>query len=1222
MQINNFNSIPSTGTISDSGTLIFNNPSGTATPGPITSTGNVIMNGAGTVSLSSSDTYMGGTTFNAGTVQITAPAALGTGALTFAGGTLSLASGFGTNTITPAVTLNSPGGTINAAVSSVIATFSGNFTGGSSLTVTGSGTVSLSGMNTYGGSTTVGTGTTLEISSDNSLPSSTNVSLTSSNSILSMNIPSLITLNGNITGLGEVIIGGTGTTILTGDNTYSGGTTLNSGAELEISSPMNIGTGTVTFNSGFLTLTAAFNGTLTNPMVLNGSGGTFETNSGSNVTLSGNISGGGGLTKLSTGALTLSGTNSYTGGTTIGGGDGPLTFATAESVPTGGVISAGGSLFFTNPTGTATPGAISMIGPVTMNGAGTLLMSSSNTYSGGTVFDAGIVQISAPPGLGTGPLTFNGGTLEVLSAFGIGTITPNATLNSSGGTIKTDTLAATFSGGFSGTGGLTISGTGTVILSGSNSYMGTTNIASPATLEISSTSSLPNNPVTDNGTLFFNNLAGTLTFTNDISGTGNLNVGMNSTVILSGTNSYSGTTSISSSSGILQINTVSSIPPHTHVTDEGSLIFNYPSGSLSFTGKIDGTGSLTIEGGGTLELSNSKSSYSGGTTIAAASTLQITNPAAVGTGTITIAGTLEFLPGFGENSIGNPMTLVAPSPTIQADSGAIPFLFENIGGAGPLTTTGGGTLVFVGANNYTGGTDVNQGSLLIAGSINGTTTVASGALLGGTGTINGNVISSGIISPGEIDEPIGTLTINGNYTQNAGGSYNVQLQADPSSDLFSISGTATLSGTLNVTTSPGGFFQGETFTILTAGSGVTPGFTTLNFPSFLDLKVEYFPDAVLLIVMQQSILPMAHVHHHNPQQVLKYLQEIPFTGPSDLLDVVNAMPFTNEDALTKALDQLHPAIFGAFDLLNVNTSSLVSSFFNRHMGDVCCQHLTTCTGCTDFSFWVHPFGYYYEQNRIGEQVGFRSNTEGVVGGLNVCFPNGVIVGGGGGYSYGSIDWKEHRGNGRVNSGYLGVSADYTSEPMYLEASVVAGANSYHAQRNIHFTTIDRHARHHHRGYDFTAHIGGGGDIRLGAFYLKPYSNVDYLYLYQKQFAERGADDLNLKVHGRHANMLRSEIGLSFTRSFRYGKHGCWMPTIFLSGINECYLRKRHYRSRFQNQSLEFAVRTFNKPIYLISPGIDFTFTSGKGSAVSLRYSAELNGQIATQKGDLRFEWFY
>ncbi len=539
-----------------------------------------------------------------------------------------------------------------------------------------------------------------------------------------------------------------------------------------------------------------------------------------------------------------------------------------------------------------------------------------------------------------------------------------------------------------------------------------------------------------------------------------------------------------------------------------------------------------------------------------------------------------------------------------------------------LINNGSGVLVLLGFNDYVGGTQINNGQVYVDGIIAGTNptvVVNPSGLLGGSGTV-GNVINLGTVSPGDIGT-IGTLSLSGTYFQGSNAALNVRIDGAGANDSLLIEGAATLSGTLNVDALPGGAYViGETYTILNSIAGFNTQFTTVNVPPFV--SVTYDPNhSIILTVIKQEILTGRHVHYHNPQQVLKYLQAIEHDPNSDLVTIIKNLVPLSTNALTKALDQMHPALFGAFELLNVNTSSMVASFLNRHMAEVTCDHCKGDCGLTNASVWLQPFGYFYDQDRIGEQVGFESNTEGVIVGFNYCFDNGIMLGTGGGYSNGYVRWKHHRGKGTVNSGYLGVYADYDYEPVYFELAAIGGINGYYSKRNIKFSAIDRHATNHHLGADFTGHLGGGGDIRLGAYYLKPYTNVDYLYLYQENFSEHGAKDLNLTVSARHTNMLRSEVGISISRSYETPA-GCWMPTLFLSGINECYLRKRHYKSRFQDESLHFLVRTFSNPIYLISPGFDFTFMIDEGLSLSLRYSSELNTEIATQKGDVRFEWFF
>ena len=125
-----------------------------------------------------------------------------------------------------------------------------------------------------------------------------------------------VSFDGVISGSGSITKTGAGTLILSGTNTYSGGTTISAGT-LSIGSDTNIGSGTNTIgNKGTLLLSG--NGTYTNDWTLSGAGSAIATDN--NNTLSGVLSGNGGLTKTGAGTLTLSGTNTYTGMTTVRSG--------------------------------------------------------------------------------------------------------------------------------------------------------------------------------------------------------------------------------------------------------------------------------------------------------------------------------------------------------------------------------------------------------------------------------------------------------------------------------------------------------------------------------------------------------------------------------------------------------------------------------------------------------------------------------------------------------------------------------------------------------------------------------------------------------------------------------------------------------------------------------------------------------------------------------------
>jgi uncharacterized repeat protein (TIGR01451 family) len=236
-------------------------------------------------------------------------------------------------------------------------------------------------------------------------------------------------------------------------------------------------------------------------------------------------------------------------------------------------------------------GVISGAGGLTKSGAGTVVLSAANTYTGVTTINGGAIAIAADAGLGSAPgaaspgkIVFGGGTLRTTATF---TLAANRGIALTGpGTISTDPATTlTYGGIIAGAGSLTKTGTGTLLLSGVNSYTGATTV-SAGTLRLGTTNSIGSaSAVTvaagatfDHGGFsdVIGSLAGAGTVTSVAAGAVTLTAGGNNstttfsgviqdgtgtvaltktgtgTLILSGANTYSGTTT--ASAGTLLVN--------------------------------------------------------------------------------------------------------------------------------------------------------------------------------------------------------------------------------------------------------------------------------------------------------------------------------------------------------------------------------------------------------------------------------------------------------------------------------------------------------------------------------------------------------------------------------------------------------------------------------------------------------------------------------------------
>ncbi|EAM9680128.1 fibronectin-binding autotransporter adhesin ShdA [Salmonella enterica] len=186
------------------------------------------------------------------------------------------------------------------------------------------------------------------------------------------------TLDNNVTGEGQIVKSGSDELIVTGDNNYSGGTTITDGT-LTADHADSLGTGAVA-NSGVLQV---------------GEGELENT-----------LSGTGSLVKTGTGELTLNGDNDYSGGTTITGGT--LTADHADSLGTGtiannGVLQVGEGELENTLFGS---------GSLVKTGTGELTLSGDNSYSGTTTITDGTLIAANVNALGGGDVD-NAGTLKL-----------------------------------------------------------------------------------------------------------------------------------------------------------------------------------------------------------------------------------------------------------------------------------------------------------------------------------------------------------------------------------------------------------------------------------------------------------------------------------------------------------------------------------------------------------------------------------------------------------------------------------------------------------------------------------------------------------------------------------------------------------------------------------------------------------------------------------------
>ncbi len=321
----------------------------------------------------------------------------------------------------------------SAGGANITATISTVLHGTQGVTKIDYGTLVLTGENDYSGGTTINQGT-VQLGDGNNTGSIQGDVVVNvdpyGHGTLAFDRSNTYNFSGNISGGGDVVQRGTGTTVFEGNNTFSGGLTVERGTAQAGIADRAFGSGLLTVDTDGTADLANFNETVGG---LAGSGhvalgsGTLTLNQGTDTTFSGGIDGTGGLTKNGIGKLTLSGTGNWSGDTDVNGGSliqgaaGGFSANSNYSVAKDAVIDLGG--FATSMASLNNSGIINFGG----NGGTTLNVAGNYTGNGGTVV---INSVLGGDGSTTDVLKVGGDTsgnthLKVINRGGLGDQTVN-----------------------------------------------------------------------------------------------------------------------------------------------------------------------------------------------------------------------------------------------------------------------------------------------------------------------------------------------------------------------------------------------------------------------------------------------------------------------------------------------------------------------------------------------------------------------------------------------------------------------------------------------------------------------------------------------------------------------------------------------------------------------------------------------------------------------------
>jgi autotransporter-associated beta strand protein len=824
----------------------------------------IVKQGAGTLAIAGGNSNFGGGNVEAGVLNFQDDASTGPFVVS-AGAQISL-QGNVTVTASGTTTLNGTGPSNNGALSNVSGSnrWSGNLKAGSNTQIfTTAGTLTVSGSIDTNGFTVTGGGSgTMEFS-------------------------------GAVTGSGGLAKSGTGTLILSGTsaNTYTGttivnagalnirkssalggttsGTTLAAGAALQVQGGINVAGEALTLNGagptggagsllnvsgsntwgGAITLGSAStigatSGTLTVTGNINNAGFTLTVAGAGNVVFNNVVSGGGDLTKVGTGTLTISGTsnNTYTGDTNVNGGVLLLQKARGLSSGSGQTAVAGGASLRLDDVGSVTQ--ILTLNGSGVGGTGALVnVSGNNTWHGDIVLGSS-ATIGVPTGTLTADLVVRGPSTASLTKVGAGTLVLDGINTYAGSTqVEEGQLTARGSAGLgTATGGTRVfpgarlvfgprsTGPGNVtindalILGGTLSALTnpnfTTTWAGPVTLS----------PVTAADAVLDADALAPFTISGVITGDGTLTKTGAGAVTFAGAtaNTYTGLTTVRE--GLLDLNKpagVNAIPNDLVVdnTEDTATV------RLLANNQIANAADVLVSGVGLIDLNGHAESLgplhlTGGHITTGAGTLTLLNDVTANVRVQTIPRFAIFQPAITGN-VALP-TGVTRTFTVGGGTGisfaATLTINGAISGSASLVKEGPQTLALSGTspNTYTGTTTVNAGILRLAKSA-GVVAVSKVIVVGDDAVVNGAmppdtlewgandqvpddagfvVTASGVLDLNGFGDRVGGISLTGGLIQTGAGK--LTLGADPfvtSANVVDVT-PARISGNLDIGAGP------------------------------------------------------------------------------------------------------------------------------------------------------------------------------------------------------------------------------------------------------------------------------------------------------------------------------------------------------------------------------------------------------------------------------------
>ncbi|TVM34496.1 autotransporter domain-containing protein [Oceanidesulfovibrio marinus] len=446
--------------------------------------------------------------------------------------------------------------------------------------------------------------------------------------------------------------------------------------------------------------------------------------------------------------------------------------------------------------------------------------------------------------------------------------------------------------------------------------------------------------------------------------------------------------------------------------------------------------------------------------------------------------------------------------------------------------------------------------------INSPVSVHAGGTLGGYGTVAGNVVNSGTVSPGG---SIGTLTINGDYTQTAGGALFMEL-GTYTQDQLVVTGAANLDGTLVVVPEAGSLFRGGTsWTVLTADGGINGGFRSTSILSSSPTLTFQSTQAggVLSVSTYRSTPYTAFALGERTMGLSQLLTSAAGDATGEMAEMLAGLDFSSEAEISYAMESLSAESYDAFSqsaleggraLTAAQRAGLRSGGVapgRTYIGDLnqgggtsnALKNVGDSTGLAadeapgsadlpELTVFLEPFGMHANQGSSSDRVGYDAMTWGLAAGFLYHPTENWTLGIAPGFFSQSLQEDgPGDGDGSVVEWSVAALIGYQTDDFYMDAMARLGFDSFRSNKDLVLPGMPRSADARWNGTNLTFALGGGYDFHAGGFTFGPVGSLAWSNLHEDSFEEKDAGMVGQKVRARNTQSLNTELGARITRTF-------------------------------------------------------------------------------------------